>query len=42
MTSLIEDLRYASRTLFRTPVFTVSVVLILALGIGAGASISAS
>lgn len=39
MTSLIQDLRRASRTLLRTPVFTVSVVLILALGIGAGASI---
>jgi len=39
MTELIQDLRHASRTLLRTPVFTVSVVLILALGIGAGASI---
>jgi putative ABC transport system permease protein len=39
MTKLYWDLRCASRTLLRSPVFSASVVVILALGIGAGASI---
>jgi len=39
LTALIQDLRYVARTLFRSRVFSVSVVVILALGIGAGASI---
>ncbi len=39
MTSIVDDLRYVTRTLLRSPVFSVSVVVILALGIGAGAAI---
>ena len=36
---LTQDLKYAIRTLTRTPAFTVSVVLVLALGIGATTAI---
>ena len=32
---LPQDLKYAIRTLTRTPAFTLSVILVLALGIGA-------
>lgn len=37
--SLLHDLRYATRTLLRTPVFAFVVLLILALGIGANTAV---
>jgi predicted permease len=38
MSHLLRDLRYAARTLVRTPLFTVGVVLTLGLGLGVNAA----
>lgn len=36
---MVADLRYAMRALYRTPVFTVAVVLTLGVGIGINTSV---
>ena len=39
MTGIVQDLRYAARTLGKRPAFTAIVIVVLALGIGANAAV---
>src|SRR5918995_6367076 len=39
MTNLVQDLRFAARSFFRSPRFTVPAILALALGIGATSAV---
>src|SRR5690606_28698362 len=39
MSSLLQDVRYAARRLWNTPLFTLSAVAILAVGIGLNAAV---